>query len=182
MSKTPTAASDLELMEHADGELDDTAAADRIDNDQEARAKVTSIGQVGELIRGHLELSADAVHDARFAAMWRRIDEQIGAPGTGLWSRVTGWFDRHRGHLITGAVSAGAVAALALILRPGTPDGAALEMHNSVIDVRPVALRAPTEIDSLDTPGGSSTVINLADEDGHTTVIWVTPADTVEGI
>jgi hypothetical protein len=95
---------------------------------------------------------------------------------------VTRWFDRYRGHVITGAVSAGAVAALALILRPGTPDAGFRGPNGAAIDVRPVALRATPEIDSLDTPGGSSTVINLDDEDGHTTVIWVTPADTVEGI
>ncbi len=178
----PSARSDLELMEHADGELDDADVAARISRDPDERAKVESIKQVGELVRGHLELSADDVLDAKFTAMWRRIDGQLEAPATGLWSRVAGWFDRYRGHVITGAVSAGAVAALALILRPGTPDGGLLGRRADAIDVRPVALRATPEIDSLDTPGGSSTVINLDDEDGHTTVIWVTPADTVEGI
>jgi len=186
MSKPSNASSDLELMEHADGETGgqtgDSGVAARIERDSDARAKVAAIQEVGELVRGHLELSADAVHDAKFAAMWRRIDDQLGAPATGLWSRVTGWFDRYRGHVITGAVSAGAVAALALILRPSTPDPGTLGRNGGVIDVRPVALRATPEIDSLDTPGGSSTVINLDDEDGHTTVIWVTPADTVEGI
>ena len=180
-----TARSDLPLMEHADGELDDPELATQIERDPDARAKVQAVQQMGELVRGHLELSADAVHDAKFAAMWRRIDDQLGAPATGLWSRVTGWFDRYRGHVITGAVSAGTVAALALILRPSTPDLGTPGRNggvSGVIDVRPVALRATPEIDSLDTPGGSSTVINLDDEDGHTTVIWVTPADTVEGI
>ena len=40
----------------------------------------------------------------------------------------------------------------------------------------------PAEIQSLDTPGGTGTVFNLEDEDGDTTVIWVTPEDNVEGI
>lgn len=197
MNKPPSAQSDLELMEHADGELDDASVAGvaaRIERDPDARAKVASIHEVGELVRGHLELSADGVHDAKFAAMWRRIEDRVEnrgedrigdrveAPATGLWSRLARWFDRYRGHVITGAVSAGAVAALALVLRPSTPDLGVPGSHGAVIDVRPVALRATPEIDSLDTPGGSSTVINLDDEDGHTTVIWVTPADTVEGI
>jgi hypothetical protein len=178
-----SARSDLELMEHADGELDDADVVTRIERDPEARAKIESLKQVGELVRGHLELSADAVHDAKFAAMWRRIDDQVVAPATGLWARVTGWFDRYRGHVITGAVSAGTVAALALVLRPSTPDTGMPGMRGRAIDVRPVALRASPEIDALDTPGGSSTVINLDDdEDGHTAVIWVTAADTVEGI
>jgi hypothetical protein len=177
-----TARSDLPLMEHADGELDDAELAARIERDPDARAKIQAVKQIGELVRGHLELSADAVQDARFAAMWRRVDDQLVAPATGLWSRISGWFDRYRGHVITGAVSAGAVAALALILRPGGSDVALRHRGGGAIDVRPAALRATPEIDSLDTPGGTSTVINLDDEDGHTAVIWVTPADTVEGI
>ncbi|MBC7974960.1 MAG: hypothetical protein H7138_08235 [Myxococcales bacterium] len=175
--------SDLELMEYADGELEreDAELLARLERDPEARGKVEAVRQLGELVRGHLELSADAVHDAKLAAMWRRIDDQIEAP-SGVWARITGWFDRHRGHVITGAVSAGAVAALALILRPGGPDLGRPGSGYGAVDVRPVAMRTAPEIDSLDTPGGSSTVINIDDEDGHTTVIWVTPADTVEGI
>jgi hypothetical protein len=165
-------------MEHADGERDDAELAARLEREPAARAKIDAIHQLGELVRGHLELSADAVHDARFAAMWRRIDGQLVAPPTGVWSRLSGWFDRYRGHVITGAVSAGAVAALALILRPGTSDLGVAGGGGHVIDVRPVALRATPEVDSLDTPGGSSTVINLDDEDGHATVIWVTPEDS----
>ena len=181
MTPKPTrAASDLELMEHADGELDDPELTHRLTHDPDGHAKVEAIKQIGELVRGHLELSADAAHDAKFAAMWRRLDDTIGKP-RGLWARVARWFDHYRGHVITGAVSAGAVAALALILRPSAPDGFTRPGAGAV-DVRPVALRQTPEIDLLDTPGGSSTVINLDDEDGHTTVIWMTPADTVEGI
>jgi anti-sigma factor RsiW len=172
----PSPPSDLEIMAHADGEPDlqgDAELAARLDADPDARGKLEAIHQLGELVRGHLELSADAVHDAKFAAMWRRIDGQLVAPATSLWSRVAAWFDRYRGHVITGAVSAGAVAALALVLRPGAGDVAA-----HAIEVRPVAQRAAPEIDSLDTPGGSSTVISLLDDDSNAAVIWVTPQDT----
>jgi anti-sigma factor RsiW len=186
MARAPTASTDLELMEHADGETDgaraDAELASRVERDPTARAKVESLRQLGELVRGHLELSADAVPDARFAAMWRRVDEQLVAPTASLWSRLSSWFDRYRGHVITGAVSAGAVAALALILRPSAPDAGSPGRGGATIPTVPVAQRATPEIDSLETPGSSSTVINLDDEDGHTTVIWVTPADTVEGI
>jgi anti-sigma factor RsiW len=178
IARPPTSPSDLELMEHADGELDDPELIARLERDPEARARLEAIQEIGELVRGHLELSADAVHDATFAAMWRRIDGQL-APATGLWARISGWFDRYRGHVITGAVSAGAVAALALVLRPGS-DPAASGAH--AIEVRPVALRAAPEIDSLDTPGGSSTVISLNDDDGNAAVIWVTPDDDTEAL
>jgi hypothetical protein len=182
-STAERAPSDLGLMEHADGERDDAEVAARLEHEPEARAKVEAIHQLGELVRGHLELSADDVHDARFAAMWRRIDGQLVAPATGVWARLSAWFDRYRSHVITGAVSAGAVAALALIFRPGTSDIGASGAGGHVIDVRPVAQRATPEIDSLDTPGGSSTVvINIDDEDGHAAVIWVTDDSDPEAI
>ena len=179
MTRPPSSPSDLELMGHADGELDDPELAARLELDPDARARLEAIQEVGELVRGHLELSADGVHDARFAAMWRRIDERI-APATGLWARISGWLDRHRGHVITGVVSAGAVAALALVLRPGNSEIGASGAH--AIEVRPVALRAAPEIDSLDTPGGSSTVLSLNDDDGNAAVIWVTPDDDTEAL
>ncbi|HEX3757460.1 MAG TPA: hypothetical protein VHW23_02095 [Kofleriaceae bacterium] len=174
MTRAP---SDFELMEHADAEHEDAELIARIEHDPHSRARLESIQQIGELVRGHLELSADAVHDAKFAAMWRRIDGQLVAPATGLWSRITGWVDRYRGYVITGAVSAGAVAALALVLR-GPSEGVAAH----AIEVRPVAQRAAPEIDSLDTPGGSSTVISLNDDDGNAAVIWVTPDDDTEAL
>jgi len=169
--------SDLEIMELADGESDDPYLVSQIEGDPESRAKARLIQQMGELVRGHLELSADAVHDAKFAAMWRRIDGQLVPPVSGLWSRISAWFDRYRSHIITGAVSAGAVAALALVLRPGVPDPGQPGSTSTII-VRPVALRANPEIDALDTPGASSTVINLDDDDSHAAVIWVTPDDS----
>ena len=89
--------------------------------------------------------------------------------------------ERHRGHVITGVVSAGAVAALAIVLRGGSGDGGFATHGHGPSDITPVSYR-PTEIESLDTPGGDSTVFNLQDEDGPATVIWVTPDDTVEGI
>ena len=79
-------------------------------------------------------------------------------------------------------MSAGAVAALALILRPAAGPGEGGTMDHGAIDVRPVSLRSPPAIEALDTPEGTGTVLNYEDEDGHTAVIWVTPADTVEGI
>lgn len=176
---------DIELMQHADGELSERDSASvraRLERDADARAKVESLGQIGELVRGHLELSADAVLDQRFARMWRDVERGIDEQAPrGVWATISAWFERHRGHVLTGAVTAGAVAAIALVLRPD--DRSATVTNNSApIEVLPAAMRAAPVIDSLDTPEGTGTVMNFEDEDGHTTVIWVTPADTVEGI
>jgi len=180
---------DAELMQRVDGELDDAELG------ADERAKADAIHELGELVRGHVEMKADAVPAQRFDAMWREIDKAIDreserqsasqpvqAPA-GFWRRVGRWFDQYRGHLITGAVSAGAVAALALILRPSAPGNdqpIATGQHNNG-GIVPAVYR-PTEIESLDTPDGTGTVFDLNDEDGSTTVIWVTPNDTVEGI
>jgi hypothetical protein len=168
-------------MQHADGELQGELRSS-LASDPEAQRKLEALGELRELVRGHLELSTDEVDDRRFQDLWRGIDRAIDADAPrGLWGRISSWLDRHRGHLLTGAVSAGAVAALALILRPDAGAGEA-SMEHGVIDVRPVSMRSPPAIESLDTPDGTGTVLNFEDEDGHTAVIWVTPADTVEGI
>jgi len=176
---------DAELMQHADGELPERAARElgaRLERDPDAQAKVAALGELGELVRGHLELSAEAVLDARFQRMWREVDKAIEAQAPrGVWARIGAWFEHHRGHVITGLVSAGAVAAIALVLRPSDREPS-YASSSTRIDVLPAAMRAAPVVESLDTPDGSGTVMNFEDEDGHTTVIWVTPEDTVEGI
>lgn len=174
---------DPELMEHADGEADVELTGD-------ARSKVEAVRELGELVRGRLERAADDVPEARFGAMWKEIDKQLDlakpvatekkSPAQpSLFKRITSAIERYRSHIVTGVVSAGAVAALALLLRGG--GGAAKHDGHDPIDVQRVSHR-PAEIEDLDTPGGTGTVFNLDDEDGSTTVIWVTPEDTVEGI
>ena len=64
MTRPPT---DLEVMEHADSEFDDPELSARIERDAEARVRLDAIQEIGELVRGHLELSADAVQDADHA-------------------------------------------------------------------------------------------------------------------
>lgn len=191
---------DIDLMQHADGELDARSVAGiekRLASDPQARTKSEALGEVSELVRGHIELAVDDVPEARFDRMWRAIDEATATPakragrassradsrerGTGFWAAFAGWFDRYRGHVITGAISAGAVATLALVLRSGSADEGPTRRSSS-IDVQPAALRMTPEIETLDTPDGEGTVLNIEDEDGHTTVIWVSTADTVEGI
>lgn len=194
------ASHDVDLMALADGEANESEL-EALLRDPVARRKVEAIGDLGELVRGHLELSADAVPQSKLDAVWREIDKAIeretapaSAPASapvaaardGWLRRVSRWFDQYRGHVITGAVSAGAVAALALIVRGPETDGGApggvAGRHGGTLDVLP-AVNRPAEIESLDTPGGTGTVFNLSDEDGGTTtVIWVTPEDSVEGI
>ncbi|CAN5918448.1 hypothetical protein BH11MYX2_BH11MYX2_23380 [soil metagenome] len=183
---------DIDLMQHAYGELDErdvTALEARLASDPDARTKAESLGQLSELVRGHLELAVDAVPDAKFDKMWRAIDDatddKVRAPvrAKRLTERagVGAWFERYRGYILTSVASAGAVAVLALILR-GRDGTTTIYKSDSSLEVQPAALRTTPEIEDMDTPDGDGTVLNLKDEDGNTTVIWVSPADTVEGI
>lgn len=196
------ASHDVDLMALADGEANEREFEELL-RDPVARRKVEAVGELGELVRGHLELSADAVPQKKLDALWREIDKAIdrereaaapaeagaAAPAASeSWLRRVGrWFDQYRGHVITGAVSAGAVAALALVLRGPEGDGqlrsrGEIAGRGGTLEVMP-AVNRPAEIQALDTPGGTGTVFNLKDEDGGTTtVIWVTPEDSVEGI
>ena len=191
-------AHDIELMQHADGELPKRSSSEleaQLDRDPDARLKVEALAEIGELVRGHLELAADAVPNARFEALWREVDKVVqnsapaaavvaatAAPRAGAWRRISRWFEVHRSHIIVGAVSAGAVAALAIVMGPGSSVDGGYSTTNGPIEVRPAALRSPPAIESLETPGGTGNVLEIDDEDGHTAVIWVTPQDTVEGI
>ena len=110
---------DVELMQHVDGELAEGTDAEVracLERDPEARKVVDSLGEVSELVRGHLEMTAEAVPDRRFENMWRTISREIAdappepkaaeAPEKkSVWGKISGWFDRYRGHIITGAVS-----------------------------------------------------------------------------
>jgi len=165
--------SDIELMRFADGERDD------LELDADGKAKVDTLGEMHELLNAHLEQASDKVPDAKFAAMWRSIDKSIEDQPRSFLAKIGAWIDRHRGHVITGMASAGAVAAIALVIRTRGED---TTQSSQAIEVLPAALRAEPVVESLDTPDGTGTVMNFEDEDGHTTVIWVTPADTVEGI
>jgi hypothetical protein len=159
---------DVDYMEHADGEAE-------TELDATGRSKVAAVRELGELVRGRLEQAADDLPEARLAQMWGQIDKSITpvARPKAPPQRVT-WFERYRGYMLTAAISAGAVAAVAVMLR-----GSPAQTQAAAGSLAP-AVHPPSEIEQLDTPNGNSTVFNLADEDGNTTVIWVTPNDSVD--
>jgi len=198
---------DSDLMMLADGELDPTEAAElEAMLGPEERAKIAVLRHLGEQVRGHLELSADDA-ETRLAGMWDEVDKRLSleaapavpaapvAPPTarsGLWSRIAGWLDEHRGHFLTGALSAGAVAALILVLGPPgervvvertAQRPPPIEIAPVPVPTAPVVLASsPPTVESLDVAGGTGTVFTVEDEDGAVAVIWVTPEDTVEGL
>lgn len=187
---------DPDLMLLADGELADgeAGALERAAGPTGA-AKLAALREVGELVRGHLELAADAA-EPRLAGLWDLVERRLDADPARRFSQ---WLDAHRGHVLTGALSAGAVAAVAIMLRaeprveyrevavPVRADGgAAVPVGGDGGVAGPVVVVAatPPEVESLEVSGGTGTVFTVEDEDGgpDTAVIWVTPDDILEGI
>jgi len=199
---------DPDLMMLADGELG-AAEASALERAAGANGtvKVAAMREVGDLVRGHLELAADDAED-RLNGLWDLVERRLDLPeetteakparasdaSPGLWSRLVRWMDGHRAHLLTGALSAGAVAALAFVLR----EEPRVEIRTVEVQVpakggttvpdgggEPIVLVAtPPEVESLEVNGGTGTVFTIEDEDGgsETAVIWVTPDDVLEGI
>jgi anti-sigma factor RsiW len=200
---------DIDIMLLADDELDEAAAAAleaKVAGDPAARTKLAALRELTESVRGHLELAAD--EEDRLEGLWasveRRLDvdaARVKEPQTvaaraaiaaaavtaqprGLWARFARWIDEHRGHVLTGALSAGAVAALTLMLRPGGERVVERVVQGPPVVATPaMAKSTPPDVESIDVAEGSTQVWTLAnDGEGEAAVIWITPADTVEGL
>jgi hypothetical protein len=190
---------DLDLMMHVDAELEageDSAVVERMD-EPDVRGKAAAVRELGELVRGHVELATDEA-EPRLAGMWAELAKRLDnehknehkgaspvraaqpAADAGVWKAVSRWIERYRSHVLTGALSAGAVAAVAMVLRPAVPGHeGGVGMGTSAIPA--TFASAPPEVESLDVPNGTGTVLTMEDEDGATAIVWVTP-DDAEGI
>lgn len=179
----------LDSMLAADGELAPGAASPE-------PATVAAVHELGELVRGSLELSADEA-EPRLAGLWELVERRLdiddaselapaprataSEPTASAWARLWGWLGGHRSHIATGLVSAGAVAGLALALRPAPVDRVVVKTVK-VPSVAPVTLaRTPPQVESLEVTDGTGTVFTFEDEgddeDGVSTVIWIEPTD-----
>jgi hypothetical protein len=75
----PPPLDDVALMQLADGELGEAEAAAleaALEGDPAAQTKLAALAEIGEGVRSHLELEADAV-SARLDAMWSKVEAQI---------------------------------------------------------------------------------------------------------
>ncbi|NJO35006.1 MAG: hypothetical protein HC869_19715 [Rhodospirillales bacterium] len=69
---------------------------------------------------------------------------------------------------------------MAMVLRPAVPgQGGGDAVGTTALPATFVS--APPEVESLDVPNGTGTVLTMEDEDGATAIVWVTP-DDAEGI
>ncbi len=190
---------DLDLMLLVDGELpaaDSAALRVALAADEEGRRKIEALGQVGEVLRTHIELRCDEA-EPRLDRLWHRIERTLAAdaapaastatPRPGIWPAARAWLERYRGHIATGAVAAAAAALLVVALRPAAGRGE-LAMNTPPAQAVPqqVMISAPTppEVEELEVPSGSGAVLTIpSDREGEadTAVIWVTPADSMEG-
>jgi hypothetical protein len=193
---------DMDLMLFHDRQLAPAEAAEvdrQLKGSADDRAKVTALGQVGEVVRTHLEIAADEAEPA-LDGMWGRIERALAEGGVGateglaaapvapraaaevgLLGAILAWFDRHRGHFVTGAVTAGAVAALFLALRP-THERVVTRTVQAPAPVEVRAASTPAEVEYLEVVDGTGTVLTLGEGEDTTTVLWIDPNDeSVEG-
>jgi anti-sigma factor RsiW len=198
---------DAELMLYVDGELppeDAKGVAAYLAENAEARLKLESLRQVGEAVRTYAELETDRaeVEVPAFADMWSRIERRIhangiagpvpaearakpaaarrGQPVAGLWAAMRRWFEDHRGHVLTSAISAGAACALMLALGPSwhALDGRGDRASTHTINGKLVS--QPPEVEDLEVYEGSGTILTLepdSSDDSAATVIWISNDD-----
>jgi anti-sigma factor RsiW len=214
-----TPPSDLDLMMLADGELPPDRAREvqaAVDREPALKAKLVALGQVGETVRGYLETETDRAEAdlPEFADMWATIERRIAASGSsaeaapaapaparssepgGAWAAIRGWFEGHRGHLMSGLVGAGAVAGLMVWLGPPARIIERTTVQAPTMGPTQVAAPAPCgpatlapamppEVESFEVYEGSGMVFTLPGEgegDSAATVIWISKdQDTVEG-
>jgi hypothetical protein len=202
------------------GDRDDAMdIASFIAADPDSRLKVEALEQMSDLLRSHLELAADEA-EPRLDAMWATIERRMQTNGVdqgvratpaaartdeergGLWAAIGRFFGQYRGHFLTGAVAAGAAAALILALRPPAQvvveRTVAVPVHDSpatrtaqerVNDSHVTAVKlvhddpSPPEIEHLEVSGGSGTVFVMpreGEDDVAATMIFL-EIDDVEG-
>lgn len=195
---------DIELMQHFDGELPGELG----ELSAEQRIKLESLEQMSDVVRSHLELSADDV-DARLDGMWSTIERRISSNGEGcdavvqrapapvraatdeaggLLTRSFGgigrWLDRYRSQVLTGAVCAAGAAALVILLRdPKIVIEERLVQVPVQVQVQvPVLLSEPAVIESVTVEDGSAMILTVPGEEGENPVkvIWIT-LDDMEG-
>ena len=198
-------AGDMDLMLYADGELsaDETReVAARLADDAVARGKVESLRQVGEAVRTYVELETDRaeVEMPAFADMWQQIERRIQANGrapepappvrveaparradrapvAGWWASIRHWLEDHRGHVLTGAISAGAAVAVMLALGPRDEQVVERVRAGGVTRGTPAVLRSqPPEVEDLEVYEGSGTILTIESEgegDSGAAVIWI---------
>ncbi len=206
MSGSKKRYSDAELMLYADGEMSPDEAkgvAAHLADDADARLKLESLRQVGEAVRTYAELETDRaeVEVPAFADMWSRIERRIHANGQAertatqpaaaaaarkrpgalatRWAAVRRWFEDHRGHVLTGAISAGVACALMLALGPtdnviggGGTGGRNPVPHPTLVKL----LSQPPEVEDLEVYEGSGTILTIepeGDDESGAAVIWI---------
>lgn len=193
------------------------AVAAFLAEDADARAKVESLRQVGEAVRTYVEIETDRAEAdvPAFGELWDRIQRRVHANGhaddlesadgeapaprrapvrkaaepTGVWASIRRWFEDHRGHVLTGAVSAGAVAALMLAIGPRDRiiERTTVKGGGVVGGGTPAALTSePPEVEDLEVYEGSGTILTIepdGDDDSAAAVIWLSEdeAENTEG-
>ncbi len=194
MTANATKPTDVEIMMFLDGELegDEAKAVERFLEESDAASDVAaSLSQVSELVRGSVELEADAAEE-KLAGLWAGIDKAIGsngaskqpleAPVISIQSRAeerateklvekASWFGGWQSHVMIGALAAAAALLVVWTQRSDTPVPVVAETTNRGQDrttgpvqptIVPVALRSQEpEVEALEVYDGSGVIMTV---------------------
>ena len=202
MSHRPT---DLELMQYADGELEEARAAEVrawLEGSARGRAIVASIGEIGLQVREQAErTAAGAGADSIVGSVMARVDQDPASPadGPGAGGRVLPIEAARRqpsfGAYAMAGLALAAAAALVVwqLADPaGTPQGTSPSVlplpSDSTLMVASAATPSPdtedrepgVSVDAIEFGAHSGTIFYVPTDTGTTTVVWLTDDETGE--
>ncbi|HYU14988.1 MAG TPA: hypothetical protein VEL05_02910 [Candidatus Acidoferrum sp.] len=94
----------------------------------------------------------------------------------GRWAALRAWFEDHRGHVLTGAISAGVACALIIVVGPRQRVVEYVHDAPRVVVTHAVLPSQPPEVEDLEVYEGSGTILTIEPEPGDDSaaaVIWI---------
>lgn len=125
---------------------------------------------------GHAPGRAEVAAGERIGAEPVRARRSSTAGAAGWWAGIRRWFEDHRGHVLTGAISAGAACAVMLALGPRETVVERVRTGATVGGTPAVLRSQPPEVEDLEVYGGSGTILTIEPDgadDSAATVIWL---------
>lgn len=191
-----TKPTDVEIMMYLDGELagaEAEAVARYLEENDDAASVAAGIGQMSELVRGSVDLDADAAED-KLAGLWAGIEKAIDSNGVSKGASVTpvisiqskseekatqelvekaGWFGGWQSHFTIGAIAAAAAVLFMLVTQRSEKTDSAPAVADTGNQgatqepkIVPVALRSQEpEVEELEVYDGSGVILTVPADD-----------------
>ncbi|MBI5531370.1 MAG: hypothetical protein HY898_01555 [Deltaproteobacteria bacterium] len=187
----------MELMLYADGELDQSRAAEVeawLAGSAEGRAVVATFGELGAIVRGHADETAQQAGADRIAdEVMARIDEAPVSEGRVVRLQPSQPHASWVGYAMTGLAAAAAVAFVMWRLagsnvsqlsstqptaRPSQADPGLVVASAPIPASDPEDREPGVSVDAIEFGAHTGTIFYVPNDTGTTTVVWLTDDDT----